>query len=154
MPCGWRFERHLGAQGQASARLASAPSLQPVGRQRRASAARVTASTRACRMCAPFSGTFCGNGGRGAAQQSVWCPRPFQASELLSPASHSPYHAAATQVGRDFLPRGTDICTRRPLVLQLVYTPATPGRPLEWGEFLHRPGEVFTDFEAIRYALW
>jgi len=53
-------------------------------------------------------------------------------------------------VGRDFLPRGTDICTRRPLVLQLVYTPATPGRPLEWGEFLHRPGEVFTDFEAIR----
>jgi dynamin 1-like protein len=59
---------------------------------------------------------------------------------------------AAPQVGRDFLPRGTDICTRRPLVLQLVYTPAAPGRPLEWGEFLHRPGEVFTDFEAIRCA--
>jgi hypothetical protein len=57
---------------------------------------------------------------------------------------------ARSQVGRDFLPRGTDICTRRPLVLQLVYTPATPGRPLEWGEFLHRPGEVFADFEAIR----
>jgi dynamin 1-like protein len=55
-------------------------------------------------------------------------------------------------VGRDFLPRGTEICTRRPLVLQLVYTPAQPGRPLEWGEFLHRPGEVFTDFEAIRCA--
>ena len=58
-----------------------------------------------------------------------------------------------TQVGRDFLPRGTDICTRRPLVLQLVYTPATAGRPLEWGEFLHRPTEIFTDFEAIRRAL-
>ena len=55
-------------------------------------------------------------------------------------------------MGRDFLPRGTEICTRRPLVLQLVYTPAQPGRPLEWGEFLHRPGEVFTDFEAIRCA--
>ena len=26
-------------------------------------------------------------------------------------------------VGRDFLPRGTGIVTRRPLVLQLVYTP-------------------------------
>ena len=26
-------------------------------------------------------------------------------------------------VGRDFLPRGTGVVTRRPLVLQLVYTP-------------------------------
>ena len=26
-------------------------------------------------------------------------------------------------VGRDFLPRGSGIVTRRPLVLQLVYTP-------------------------------
>ncbi len=57
-------------------------------------------------------------------------------------------------VGRDFLPRGPDICTRRPLVLQLV---KTPGRsqgggngPTEWGEFLHAPGRVFTDFGRIR----
>lgn len=56
-------------------------------------------------------------------------------------------------VGRDFLPRGTEICTRRPLVLQLVYTPAQPGRPIEWGEFLHRPGELFTDFEHIRQEI-
>jgi len=54
------------------------------------------------------------------------------------------------QVGRDFLPRGPDICTRRPLLLQLVHTPATRDGPTEWGEFLHRPGEMFTDFEAIR----
>lgn len=27
-------------------------------------------------------------------------------------------------VGRDFLPRGPEICTRRPLVLQLARTPA------------------------------
>ncbi len=26
-------------------------------------------------------------------------------------------------VGRDFLPRGTGIVTRRPLILQLIYTP-------------------------------
>ena len=26
-------------------------------------------------------------------------------------------------VGRDFLPRGTGIVTRRPLTLQLIYTP-------------------------------
>lgn len=58
-------------------------------------------------------------------------------------------------VGRDFLPRGPEICTRRPLVLQLVHTPhdqmaSHVGAPTEWGEFLHRPGEVFTEFEAIR----
>uniref|UniRef100_A0A6V7QTF0 Dynamin-type G domain-containing protein n=1 Tax=Ananas comosus var. bracteatus TaxID=296719 RepID=A0A6V7QTF0_ANACO len=29
-------------------------------------------------------------------------------------------------VGRDFLPRGSDICTRRPLVLQLVHSPRRP----------------------------
>jgi dynamin 1-like protein len=54
------------------------------------------------------------------------------------------------QVGRDFLPRGPDICTRRPLLLQLVHTPAARDGPTEWGEFLHRPGDMFTDFEAIR----
>lgn len=52
------------------------------------------------------------------------------------------------QVGRDFLPRGPDICTRRPLVLQLIKTPAAaataaaPSQPAEWGEFLHAPGKV------------
>ncbi|KAL5215947.1 hypothetical protein ABZP36_007348 [Zizania latifolia] len=49
-------------------------------------------------------------------------------------------------VGRDFLPRGPDICTRRPLVLQLVRHSATE----EWGEFLHAPGRRFHDFEQIK----
>ncbi|RLM73486.1 hypothetical protein C2845_PM15G05800 [Panicum miliaceum] len=49
-------------------------------------------------------------------------------------------------VGRDFLPRGPDICTRRPLVLQLVRHSA----PEEWGEFLHAPGRRFHDFEQIK----
>ncbi|KAG0554580.1 hypothetical protein KC19_12G102200 [Ceratodon purpureus] len=56
-------------------------------------------------------------------------------------------------VGRDFLPRGSDICTRRPLVLQLVQTlrrPDEKSEPVEWGEFLHIPGRRFTDFSAIR----
>ncbi|XP_031479312.1 dynamin-related protein 3A-like isoform X5 [Nymphaea colorata] len=55
-------------------------------------------------------------------------------------------------VGRDFLPRGTDICTRRPLVLQLVHTPrpAKQTEGSEWGEFLHLPGKRFFDFSAIR----
>lgn len=48
-------------------------------------------------------------------------------------------------VGRDFLPRGSGIVTRRPLVLQLINTPNG-----EWGEFLHCKGKKFTDFEQIR----
>ncbi|CAL1395713.1 unnamed protein product [Linum trigynum] len=41
-------------------------------------------------------------------------------------------------VGRDILPRGSDICTRRPLVLQLVQTKRKGDRiEYEWGEFLH-----------------
>ncbi|GAA5910224.1 dynamin-like GTPase VPS1 [Sporobolomyces salmoneus] len=76
-------------------------------------------------------------------------------------------------VGRDFLPRGTGIVTRRPLVLQLINRPASakpttngdeapsdePGsqptsdkasNPDEWAEFLHRPGEKFFDFNKVR----
>ncbi|XP_068104548.1 dynamin-1 isoform X5 [Hyperolius riggenbachi] len=47
-------------------------------------------------------------------------------------------------VGRDFLPRGSGIVTRRPLVLQLVNSPT------EYGEFLHCKGKKFTDFDEIR----
>ncbi|GAY67599.1 hypothetical protein CUMW_257820 [Citrus unshiu] len=49
-------------------------------------------------------------------------------------------------VGRDFLPRGNDICTRRPLVLQLLQTKTDE----EYGEFLHLPGKRFYDFSEIR----
>ncbi|KAL3651670.1 Dynamin-related protein 3A [Castilleja foliolosa] len=54
-------------------------------------------------------------------------------------------------VGRDFLPRGNDICTRRPLVLQLVQKKSKgDGADEEWGEFLHLPGKKFFDFNDIR----
>ena len=59
-------------------------------------------------------------------------------------------------VGRDFLPRGPDICTRRPLVLQLVQTNTDTNSMIqyeEWGEFLHLPGKRFTDFEQIRQEI-
>ncbi|XP_069793834.1 dynamin 3a isoform X4 [Narcine bancroftii] len=46
-------------------------------------------------------------------------------------------------VGRDFLPRGPGIITRRPLVLQLINSTA------EYGEFLHCKGKRFTDFEEV-----
>lgn len=56
-------------------------------------------------------------------------------------------------VGKDFLPRGTGIVTRRPLVLQLINRPAasdSDGTKDEWGEFLHLPGQKIYDFHKIR----
>uniref|UniRef100_A0A8C3M1V0 dynamin GTPase n=1 Tax=Chrysolophus pictus TaxID=9089 RepID=A0A8C3M1V0_CHRPC len=47
----------------------------------------------------------------------------------------------------DFLPRGSGIVTRRPLVLQLV------NASTEYGEFLHCKGKKFTDFEEIRLEI-
>ena len=44
---------------------------------------------------------------------------------------------------RDFLPRGSGIVTRRPLILQLI------NGPVEYGEFLHAKGQKFPDFAAI-----
>ena len=56
-------------------------------------------------------------------------------------------------VGRDFLPRGSGIVTRRPLVLQLIHVPASDGMrssyPEEYGEVLHLDRR-FTDFNSIR----
>ncbi|OIS97951.1 dynamin-related protein 3a [Nicotiana attenuata] len=55
-------------------------------------------------------------------------------------------------VGRDFLPRGTDICTRRPLLLQLEKRTIGVGDndSREYGEFGHLPDKRFYDFSAIR----
>ncbi|KAF4585593.1 vacuolar sorting protein 1 [Ophiocordyceps camponoti-floridani] len=68
-------------------------------------------------------------------------------------------------VGRDFLPRGSGIVTRRPLVLQLINRPAQSNgvsaedvstandkaaNADEWGEFLHIPGQKYYDFTKIR----
>uniref|UniRef100_A0A669D8R9 Interferon-induced GTP-binding protein Mx n=1 Tax=Oreochromis niloticus TaxID=8128 RepID=A0A669D8R9_ORENI len=50
-------------------------------------------------------------------------------------------------VGRDFLPRGSGIVTRRPLVLQLINSSA------EWAEFLHCKGKKFTDFDEVRQEI-
>uniref|UniRef100_A0A3Q0SL12 Dynamin-2 n=1 Tax=Amphilophus citrinellus TaxID=61819 RepID=A0A3Q0SL12_AMPCI len=47
-------------------------------------------------------------------------------------------------VGRDFLPRGSGIVTRRPLILQLINNKA------EYAEFLHCKGKKFVDFEEVR----
>lgn len=63
-------------------------------------------------------------------------------------------------VGRSFLPRGTGIVTRRPLILQLVYTPKDDREHRsaengtldleEWGMFLHTKNKIYKDFDDIR----
>lgn len=61
-------------------------------------------------------------------------------------------------VGRDFLPRGPGIVTRRPLVLQLIHVGEDDqhvraaegdGKSAEWARFLHRK-DIFTDFNDVR----
>ncbi|KAG6024671.1 hypothetical protein E4U41_001715 [Claviceps citrina] len=68
-------------------------------------------------------------------------------------------------VGRDFLPRGSGIVTRRPLILQLINVPedddapdpaldphrsAAAARRSEWAEFHHIPNRRFTDFSDVK----
>ena len=54
-------------------------------------------------------------------------------------------------VGRDFLPRGSGIVTRRPLVLQLVHiNPEDSESQWGWGKFLHTGERKFFDFGEIR----
>ncbi|KCZ79616.1 hypothetical protein H312_02989 [Anncaliia algerae PRA339] len=50
-------------------------------------------------------------------------------------------------VGRDFLPRGTGIVTRRPLILQLIYRKDATE---EYCEFNHLPTKIFTNFEEVK----
>lgn len=54
-------------------------------------------------------------------------------------------------VGRDFLPRGSGIVTRRPLVLQLVnITEDEANGEWGWGKFLHTEEKKFYNFDDIR----
>ncbi|XP_027899390.1 dynamin-1-like protein isoform X2 [Xiphophorus couchianus] len=62
-------------------------------------------------------------------------------------------------VGRDLLPRGTGIVTRRPLILQLVHVDPgdrrknEEGDVEEWGKFLHTKNKIYSDFDEIRQEI-
>uniref|UniRef100_A0AAY4C2X3 Dynamin-1-like protein n=1 Tax=Denticeps clupeoides TaxID=299321 RepID=A0AAY4C2X3_9TELE len=65
-------------------------------------------------------------------------------------------------VGRDILPRGTGIVTRRPLILQLVHVDPEDRRKTgeengvdgeEWGKFLHTKNKIYADFDEIRQEI-
>ncbi|XP_066470073.1 dynamin-1-like protein [Tiliqua scincoides] len=67
-------------------------------------------------------------------------------------------------VGRDFLPRGSGVVTRRPLILQLVHVSTLEERRRtasgesgvqadEWATFLHCKHKIFIDFTEIRQEI-
>jgi len=51
-------------------------------------------------------------------------------------------------VGKDFLPRGQGIVTRRPLIIQMHHNPDA-----EWAEFLHTMNKKFYDFTNVRQEI-
>lgn len=94
---------------------------------------------------------------------------PIELPQLVVVGSQSSGKSSVLEhiVGRDFLPRGAGIVTRRPLVLQLINTRKDEeeieedeeviakrredgNSTEEWGEFLHAPNKRFTNFNEIR----
>uniref|UniRef100_A0A7S2XAC3 Uncharacterized protein n=1 Tax=Lotharella oceanica TaxID=641309 RepID=A0A7S2XAC3_9EUKA len=83
---------------------------------------------------------------------------PVDLPQLIVVGSQSAGKSSVLEkiVGRDFLPRGSTIVTRRPLVLQLINTKIHTqpgGDSKEWGEFLHRKGEKIYSFERIKQEI-
>ncbi|KAF2483244.1 Dynamin central region-domain-containing protein [Neohortaea acidophila] len=103
---------------------------------------------------------------------TVGVQNPIDLPQIVVVGSQSSGKSSVLEniVGRDFLPRGTGIVTRRPLVLQLInrapvakpqangvaegdnklQTSDAASNTDEWGEFLHVPGQKYFDFNKIR----
>ncbi|KAJ6729997.1 DYNAMIN [Salix viminalis] len=84
-------------------------------------------------------------GGDDNAFSSLWEALPSVA--VVGGQSSGKSSVLESIVGRDFLPRGSGIVTRRPLVLQLN---KTEDGSQEYAEFLHLPKQRFTDFSVVR----
>uniref|UniRef100_A0A914PGL0 Uncharacterized protein n=1 Tax=Panagrolaimus davidi TaxID=227884 RepID=A0A914PGL0_9BILA len=77
---------------------------------------------------------------------------------VIGTQSHGKSSVIEGIVGRDFLPRGTGICTRRPLLIQLICTPLDhPMRKedkktknVDWATFDHLTNTKFFDFKDVR----
>uniref|UniRef100_A0A7C9ATF6 Dynamin-related protein 1E n=1 Tax=Opuntia streptacantha TaxID=393608 RepID=A0A7C9ATF6_OPUST len=85
------------------------------------------------------------HGGGDSAFSSLWEALPSVA--VVGGQSSGKSSVLESIVGRDFLPRGSGIVTRRPLVLQLHKTEEGSE---EYAEFLHLPNRRFTDFALVR----
>ncbi|KAK4748040.1 hypothetical protein SAY87_014626 [Trapa incisa] len=84
-------------------------------------------------------------GGGDSSFSSLWEALPSVA--VVGGQSSGKSSVLESIVGRDFLPRGSGIVTRRPLVLQLH---KTDEGSQEYAEFLHLPRRKFTDFSVVR----
>ncbi|KAE8661859.1 Dynamin-related protein 1E [Hibiscus syriacus] len=89
--------------------------------------------------------TVLGDHGGDAALPTLWEALPSVV--VVGGQSSGKSSVLESIVGRDFLPRGSGIVTRRPLVLQLH---KTEQGIKEYGEFLHLPKKKFTDFSMVR----
>lgn len=85
------------------------------------------------------------HGGGESAFSSLWEALPSVA--VVGGQSSGKSSVLESFVGRDFLPRGSGIVTRRPLVLQLQKTEEGSE---EYAEFLHLPKRRLTDFALVR----
>ncbi|CAN0877165.1 Phragmoplastin DRP1C [Linum grandiflorum] len=90
--------------------------------------------------------TVLGDHGGGGEGMSLWEALPSVA--VVGGQSSGKSSVLESVVGRDFLPRGSGIVTRRPLVLQLHKL--EDGRASDYAEFLHAPRKKWTDFAAVR----
>ncbi|KAJ4827846.1 Dynamin- protein 1B [Turnera subulata] len=91
--------------------------------------------------------TALGDHGDESALPTLWDALPSIA--VVGGQSSGKSSVLESVVGKDFLPRGSGIVTRRPLVLQLHRI--DEGR--EYAEFMHLPRKRFTDFAAVRQEI-
>ncbi|KAL6177421.1 hypothetical protein ACLB2K_048947 [Fragaria x ananassa] len=89
--------------------------------------------------------TALGDHGEASALPTLWDALPSIA--VVGGQSSGKSSVLESIVGKDFLPRGSGIVTRRPLVLQLH---KIDEGSREYAEFLHLPRKRFTDFAAVR----
>ncbi|KAK6251447.1 hypothetical protein QUC31_009071 [Theobroma cacao] len=89
--------------------------------------------------------TALGDHGEASALPTLWDSLP--AIAVVGGQSSGKSSVLESIVGKDFLPRGSGIVTRRPLVLQLH---KSEEGSREYAEFLHLPRKRFTDFSAVR----
>ncbi|KAK8983875.1 hypothetical protein V6N11_009657 [Hibiscus sabdariffa] len=89
--------------------------------------------------------TALGDHGEASALPTLWDSLP--AIAVVGGQSSGKSSVLESIVGKDFLPRGSGIVTRRPLVLQLH---KSDEGSREYAEFLHLPRKRFTDFAAVR----
>lgn len=85
------------------------------------------------------------------AKASVNCKIKLPQMVIVGSQSSGKSSIIETIVGKEFLPRGTGIVTRRPLILQLKnIVPIKNSSVQEWGEFNHLDGQKFENFADIK----